>query len=104
MDRLKVKKKLYAGMGDFARQRRGEEMRKKYGTGNANLDAAAAMQEEAAEASEMPQVNPSISQGISEVASDQSRIQGEDKAALDDAMGQMAEDEEMAKWMAKQRG
>lgn len=99
MDRLKVKKKLYAGLGDFARQKRGEELRKKYSTGNPNLDAVAESQEEAIEKAEMPTVNQKA-MDMSDVDS------GADAAgpAIDDAMAAMAEDEEEAKWMAKQRG
>lgn len=97
MDRLGVKKKLYAGMGDFAKQRRGEELRKKYGTGNPQLDAVAASQDEAVESAEMPKMPMMDASSIDSGASAA-------EPAIDDAMSAMAEDEEMAKWMAKQRG
>lgn len=109
MDRLKVKKKLYAGLGDFAKQKRGEELRKKYvkdiGGGAMTADdvdrlsRVAASQDEAAEAAHMPTVNQKA-MDMSDVPS------GADAAgpAIDDAMAAMAEDEEEAKWMAKQRG
>lgn len=101
MDRLKVKKKLYAGLGDFARQQRGQELRKKYSTGSPELDAASEAQEEAAEAAELPSIPASKplmdSSDIDSGASDAA-------PAIEDAMSAMAEDEEEAKWMAKQRG
>lgn len=99
MDRLGIKKKLYAGMGDFAKQRRGQEMKKKYASGNPEVDRIAASQDEAVESAEMPMVDmkaidmSGVDSGASEAG-----------PAIDEAMAAMAEDEEMAKWMAKQKG
>lgn len=101
MDRLGVKRKIYAGMADFAKAKRGESLRKKYATGSPALDAVAASQEEAADSAQMPVVTKkTMAADVSDVDS------GADAAgpAMDDAMAAMAEDEEMAKWMAKQKG
>lgn len=103
MDRFKTKKKLYAGLGDFAKQMRGQEMRKKYSTGSQRLDEVAASQDAAVEAAEMPRKKPadlSLTIGVGDVAKDAEGWQAENEKALAD----IAEDEEMAKWMAKQKG
>ena len=88
MDKLGSKKRLYAGLGDFARERRMEEMRKKYSTGNPELDAASELQDEAAEAAEMPMMKGG-----------NSKLGGE--ADFESDLDEMAEDE---KWMMKQKG
>jgi len=105
MDGLKTKKKLYAGLGDFARQTRAGQMKAKYGTGSPELDAAAAKQDEAVESAGLPKGNTngkgfSITVGLGDVARDADKWQSENDAALEE----LAEDEEMAKWTRKQRG
>lgn len=99
MDKLASKKRLYAGLGDYARQRRMQDMRKKYGTGSPELDAVAASQDEAVESAQLPGTKRSPID-VSDVDSGAAAA----GPAMDDAMAAMAEDEEMQKWMAKQKG
>jgi len=110
MDKMKTKKKLYGGLGDFARQMRAHQMRKKYTTGNPALDAAT-NNDEAIEGAELPGVpmkgntdasmeGNELEHGMKSVNADADKWQNENQAALDE----MADDEEMQKWMAKQKG
>ena len=105
MDKLGSKKRLYAGLGEYARSRRAEEMRKKYGTGNAELDRAAALQNEAAEDVELPSIAAKVKrqpliEGMEEVNADADKWAADNEAAL----RELDEDEEMQKWSRKQMG
>lgn len=99
MDKLGSKKRLYAGLGEYARGRRAEEMRKKYGTGNAELDRAAALQDEAVDEAELP-TEASIAVKTSPL------VKGaqEANAEMDADLLALDEDEEMKKWTRKQMG
>jgi hypothetical protein len=105
---LRTKRKLYAGLGDFAKMKQADGLRKKYGTGNANLDRASTIADEAAESAEMPDSNAIAARvaaakppgNIDDVLSDADR-QNREAASM---FAEMDEDEEMQKWMAKQKG
>lgn len=97
MDRLKIKKKLYAGMGDFAKQKRGEELRKKYSAAPPAMAEQMEKVDEAGEAASLPNMHKDAALKVymmEDVNSDD----------FQRAMQEMAESEEDAKWMAKQRG
>lgn len=110
MDRLKIKKNLYAGMGDFARQKRAQDLRKKYAAAppamaeqfekeDAAVDNASLPESSAAEMKTDAAMMPSMDDVDSGAA--------QNKQAIEDAMAEMArgdEEEEDKKWMAKQRG
>jgi hypothetical protein len=59
MDKLAIKKGLFAGMGDFAKQMRMEQLRKKYAKGGLSDEMAevAAGQDNAAEEAKLPDVD-----------------------------------------------
>lgn len=97
MDRNKIRMGLMASLGQQARKQRLAKGRQKYQTGNPQLDAASAMQDEAAEGVEMPAVE---ALDVSDVDSGAAGT-GEAIAAAAELED---EDEEMAKWMAKQKG
>lgn len=101
MDRLKIKKKLYAGMGDFAKQKRGEELRKKYAAAPPAMAKQMESEDAAVDAAALPKAGALDMSGAD--VSDVNSGSEENKLAIDEAMGAIAEDEEMAKWMAKQR-
>lgn len=106
MDKLKAKRNLYAGLGDFARQTRAKQMRKKYGSGSPEMDADFEKQDEAIDKAAMPVmpkkggVSVTISEGIADTAKDADKSNRDYEQTLAD----MDEDEEMQKWMAKQQG
>lgn len=96
---LKTKQKLYAGLGDFARQQRVAGLKKKYNTGMPEMDADMEKQDRAIDDAEMPMMGKSkmSMMDTSDVAADADRQNKEYEQELDD----MAEDE---KWMRKQQG
>jgi hypothetical protein len=101
MDKLGTKKKLYAGLGDFARQKRMEQMRKKYGAAPPEMAADLEKQDATVDAASLPSVK-SVTGPIqtADVAADADKMNADYEKTLAD----MNEDEEMQKWMAKQRG
>lgn len=112
MDKLEIKKRLYGGLGDYARMRRGQALKKKYATGMPEFDRAQEGLDDAAEGAEMPKMGKAagmnlaapFTKGIDEVAADAGKGNEAYARALDEASHDMDEDEEMQKWMAKQRG
>ena len=97
MDRLSVKKKLYAGLGDFARQKRMEEMRRKYSAAPPAMAAQMESEDEAVERASMPTTGKAGQLKVD-------KMEDVNNDAFEKSMADMAEDEEMQKWMAKQRG
>jgi hypothetical protein len=107
MDKLSIKKGLFAGMGDFARQMRMEQLRKKYAKGGLSNEMAevAAGGDNAVEESKLPDtkndaafakkpgVAVTITSGMGEVADDADKWADENQAAMDE----MADDIEKKK-------
>jgi hypothetical protein len=109
MDKFTVKKRLYAGLGDFARQKRREELKKKYGAAPAAMAADFEAQDRAIDDAQMPDLASlkkkapavaTITEGMDDIAKDADQ----QNADYEKTLGDMSEDEEMQKWMAKQRG
>jgi hypothetical protein len=101
MDKLGTKRKLYAGLGDFARQTRLSQLKKKYSTGSPEMDADLEKQDAVVDSASLPSAK-SVTGPIqtADVAADADKMNADYEKTLAD----MNEDEEMQKWMAKQRG
>ena len=93
MDRLKIRRTLYASMGDDARRSRAEDMRKKYANVPPAMADAMAGEDEATEAAKLPDVGALKIDKMEDINNDD----------FQKAMSDLEEDDEMQKWMAKQK-
>lgn len=98
MDKLKAKRSLYASLADDVAAKSLEDTRKKYSTGIPALDAVSQSQDAAVDAAQLPDAG--LIAGTAGVAKDADKWAAENAKALAD----LEEDEEMAKWTAKQKG
>jgi len=107
----KIRMSLVQGMGDYARQNRLARLKKKYGAAPPAMAADMMKQDEAIDAAHMPEPkndpdksmegSEAMLSGMKDVNADAAAGNQDYKSALglsDD------DDEEMQKWMAKQRG
>lgn len=100
---------IFGGMGDYAKKARLEKLKKKYGAAPPAMAAQMASEDQTIDdahlpdvhGKKMPAVAVTISEGMDDVAHDADKWAAENKAAIDGFAG---DDEEDAKWMAKQKG
>lgn len=100
------RKSIYAELGDEARRRQLEGWRKKYGTGSDALNESAASVDAAGEAAQLPDAS-AIAAKVAAKGLDASDVVSDADAWAEknrEALAALEEDEEDAKWMAKQKG
>jgi hypothetical protein len=95
MDRLKMRMAMMKDLGDSARQHRLAKQKQKYAGVSPEMAADLAKQDEVVDAAALPGAD------VSDLPTD--KWNAENKAAIEAAADPL-EDEEMQKWMAKQRG
>jgi hypothetical protein len=99
MDKLKLQRMLMRGLGEDAKARKREMMRQKYADAPPAMAAQMEAEDDATEKAELPKVDMSGAD-VSDVDSGAE----ETGRAIREAAADPMEDEEMQKWMAKQRG
>ena len=110
MEKLKLQRMLMRGLGEDAKARKREMMRQKYADAPPAMAAQMASEDEAVDNAQLPNMKGGAldmsGADVSDVASDpeQTGQAIRDAAAVREASADPMEDEEMQKWMAKQRG